>query len=666
MNFRAPWSTFTEHIVGPIDPTKAVVSDSQLEAVENSPWNLFLFIRSLVRLNDILCSESDVVLSQQLEADFINVWFRTPLCQMGPLTASPGIPLFEMILGIHLSNLSTVGDRFSTVAYDYFFEQSPQLLQRIVNLLAYPSQWMSSVVLGLLISIIRLPSKNRASYVAQLRHWRLPATLKLILMSISAQNSPPAYSAYALLQSEDLLADLWPHQLATDSPDIFTTERLWWLVMAPVDAGLPSQPHITCCKLTFKEDLEGNSVISGMTFGSDSKKETRIMSAKTNQSTQSFEFSLPMAHGTCEFAGLNTLSLGSASGICTTHGNNSNNMSLGAFFIFADARPLTPELWTLAKNTVLSAPKSKEHFDAALDEQREVHYREMRAILLIAQYSSQYSLNSVNFFTMAAPDVVRLSEMPVDPRISVTLTQHRHETQGEFKYRIKCYSAATNGVHYHRAYCCTSFASELDRDIAVIKEAIQKTYPTLPSQLIKDGLGLDNPSQQLEGMIQSLINEDITELSTRLSVREESWALRRPAYSEAAGAILEAILRSGAPANASSSSTIPESSIYTVYKKWSHRLLLPHPKVQMATSSFNFEYLLFLLLDARALTQQIAANEASKPATTADLSFEAHATKKKKGMSSETVTIIALVAVMVTSVAVGVGAFFIGKRLGRE
>lgn len=647
-----------------------------LAAVEKHPFQLYSLIKSLIRLNDILCSNMSVDLSEKQEKEFIKVWFDAPggSTQLVSLTASS--PLFDMLLAAHLANMAGVCSLYPSASMDFFLDATPRLLQRLVNLLAYRNPWMIPNFLGVLISIVRTHSKKRAVWVAQLRHWRVPSILKLLTVCFSTNAAFPALSAYALLQGEDLLTDLWPYQISYRSNED-NVEELWWLVKSPIDASISSAPTLTCCKLKLKGDGQGNTTITGVTFGGDSKKEIQINQGAMGSAEGALSFVLDVSTGPYagehQFDGPNTLNFGSGCGSYMVVNHELKTASRGGFFMFADSRPLTPELWTLAKNKVLAPAKSKEPVTISLSDESS---SELFATMYMAQTASQFSTTVPNFLGLVANDLKTLQEVPVDPLLCLTVHKHRAESQKTFEGRAACFAATTNGVRYQRVFHAAFYASELENDIKVIKQAIRATYPKLPARLLEDGLGLDNPTQQLSSILQKLDSADLSDHAVLMNLREQMWAERRTEYSEAASAILEALLRSGTSLESGSSSngsevidTVPESELYTIYKKWSWRLYMPHPKLQIAASCFNFDYLLFVLLEARDIAAEMAKQAPAQKAKFAldDSDREIYETKKKEsGISSDTMAILAVCAVAITSIAIGVGAFFVGRRLSRQ
>lgn len=574
-------------------------------------------------------------------------------------------------------------------ALEYMTERCPDIFQLYIRLLNSSDP---PVVLGavhFLMAVATSPSPSRSKWIAQLHHWRLSVHLSKFIGIRKSALAAPISALIVALEAADFIDCAHLSRLNRDSqwfqdPIDFSKEDfdgIWWI--AKVDArtaGLDRTFDIICCNLAFEEapsdipEQLGSPIVTvkGSTVNSRGVKGTLHGDGKTSESI--FGFTVENDGPKEESLFFNAVVLlHSLGGMANPSDQEPGDDPAYSFFMWRDSRPATPEFWQEATSVLVRSAEPYSHPPAWVstsDQNLAVQSSQMR-IGASAMHHSQFSSIDVLELSVLVDQVGDPSDSGgYGDILPNSLEQGDGESDAAYANRSIVFAGSHAYLYSHRLQALETFFQELvDTDMELMTKAIFEACSVLPEDVLIGVRLIVRSVPQIKdkrALLKTLKREVDAIISGAFSAQTDAWGdlESRTSYAIAASKFLDAVI--GPPGS-------EETPIRKLYLKWSSRLGLVHPALNPADTPFS---LIELLYFAQSITHEKLTEAAEmehagdSPEDTRGQKLFSQALNMRNEANDDSDGIVSTALVVagaaVVSLAIGLGAFLIGRRLNRQ
>lgn len=593
---------------------------------------------------------------------------------------------------------------------EYLEDHAPHIIHTLFRLMRSPNPIVVTCALQLILFTIVTKSSRRMKWVAQYRHWRL--TQHLTRFGLFRQNPFSQISSMinAALEAADFMdPEHHKHDLRMDaaSPKLEKAfesadfDGLWWIAQVGAQVvGVEGVFQLVCCDLKWVKK-EDKVTIEGPAFFS--QPSNNLVEATIDGSASlaldqiGFQFSVNDGSFSIIHDGvLIPVGIGGTASRPEdlAEGGGAWNPAV-SFFMWRDTRPSTPELLEEAKAKVRIASAAGSPPDW-FDEERNM---EANRPMMAARLANGFAHTAGHFATWTVVEqasvpyeIPGLNEYAADPSIPPvvldTLAQAEDEESDEaFSTRQNLFLGATSILVVERLNIIPSFADEMDADLAIFTSAAKQVYSVLPEDVLIAGGVLDPQAggdfANRRALAQALVAKPkyvmlmICQRQLLLWSKPET----QPRFLAAISQIVDAILRTAVTNPTNTVIDFDQTTpINTIYRKWTNRLSYTHPGIASASLPFTFEELCasFYICQQRIndeIQQQLEQDEANADPNghmnaedSQQIFSDALKRKSRKTSDSSSMVTSALIiaGATVATLAIGVGAFLLGRRLTNQ
>ena len=582
--------------------------------------------------------------------------------------------------------------------FDYLIDNCPGFLHLIIRLMGETNPIALTCCLQTIMCAICSKSSKRPEILAAFDHWRLAPSMTKFGLVRQGPFSLPAHSLYALINGAKLM-DVehitYNLKMDLDTPTSYEKpfssddfDGVWWITTTNVNlVSAEKVAELICCNLKWVKEEDGTVSIKGTAVNRHGQEAEIIgqttekveqMGFQYNSSEENWIFDgsmVPMGCGGVASDANDVAEPGAWNPVCS-------------FFMWRDNRPATPEFVASAIETVKATSSSFKlpaWFDIDLMAQSLGPMMALRYGMLYTNLASSFAPHNVielNSIPYEVPDIAEHAQNPAMPAIIARLRQDPSETNEAFQARCNIFSGAFSwGASQRFDAIKPTYMHELPEDLQTIVDALKITYASLPHEVLV-AAGVVDPNdptrRTAQAVLLSLDNDFETTIRKIYSSKMVAWFQNSKENLEASAVVLDAIIRTGlsGPATLTALDFDNDSPINQIYHKWTSRLVYAHPVLNSADPPFSFEELVVsfgLLLSPQfddSANEEAAAfgdedNFESEDAT--NQIFSDALKRQSRRDTSSTVTTIAIVgAAAIATIAIGVGAFLLGRRLNND
>lgn len=661
----------------------------------------FSGVRSVLMMTKTLAGPSNF--GPLAVAEFSSAWLSSAeelveVCK----SMSPGTTWESMALTTYLYRIQALICLDLTGTFvQYLDDHCPGTFSVFFRFLRHPNPIAVSCALQTFLAVIVSASPRRNKWVAMLRHWRLGTHLSKFGVHRQGAFSHAANLLLAAIESADSIdCDNFARNLKLDltsskADNSFKKtdfDGLWWISRTEVrSVGLDRTYELFACNLEWtKEEETDDSGAEKVTFSGaayDSLGREYAIDGAGDFKTDTYGFQLMPAGPEPSYVFDAVLTPYGLGGIVSDPQEEPGvyNPTHG-FFMWRDSRPVTPELWEEASTVLVKRAEPATHKPAWFDEDSSAEaHRSLMAIHLAAGFV-QTAGHFANFAVVEQAallyEVPSISEQVNEPAVEGlvdSLVQDVEESDDAFSTRKVVYVGGYSILTNERFSGVIPFLEELPVDLEIMAAAITRAYASLPEDVLFSA---------------GIISTDVPELSSKRTLTRSmdgqfdavmrhvythhfhAWAdpVKRPAHLEALAKVIDAII----------GDFNEDSPLRDLYFKWTSRLCWVHPSVSSADSPFSFEELCVLMSATIFQIEQERqqgerednpfqwgagqedddshADEDSK----AIFSDALKRNSRRKGEDSTVTTVVLVATAAIATIALGVGAFFLGRRLSRD
>lgn len=566
---------------------------------------------------------------------------------------------------------------------EYLEDQCPGFFRFVFELLTMADIVTLAAAFDLLHCVITSESPRRKNWIYLLRHWRMSVHVKKNCLSRAETPRAPIYSLCAALDGADLIdcTHFTRHFRPTMSdPDelelLFGKERydgIWWISRNDAQrAGLDGIADLICCNLirgaeTSNEVGEHLATFSGSTV--DSRGIKGAIKGTINLSSGMQEFQFTSGRNLTYTGILHHYGIGGYA-----HAPGEDKTPSHGFFMWRDSRAATSQFWKEASTVLVKAaePVSLAHYCDNTTTPGMLLPTYFSAGMV--QVAAKFSKSSVPQLLLVAnhntSNIMTLAEQSRIPRgVLDPVSQGAEESDDAFSIRQDVFYGSETLLNSTRVILACSFVHEFREDTKLLKSAIRQAYEALSEEdLIEAGIIMPQVSQvaNKQALLDTL-DRDFSSVMSMVSMTQYDRLMDvrvRGAYLKATAKVLDAIISTGAEAR-------EESPINKLYLTWSSLLCHTHPSVCSVSTPFSFEGHWFVISIAghyQAGTLPESEGGAQDPKshmfTEPVHVFKASRVESKlqPAISAATTTVMLVAGAAIASIALGVGAFLIGRR----
>lgn len=662
------------------------------------PMAVFSGLRSVVKMGRLISGPSP---NGPLAMDSLSSFALEAADELIEVTKglNPGAPwqdLAACLFAYRLQALACIDP--SGKFMEYLEDEVPSTINTLFRLLRLPNPIAITCALQLILFTIVTKSPRRKKWVAQYRHMRLIQHLSRFGLHRQTPFSQISAMLYAALEAADFIdADNYTHDLKMDaaSPKLekpFASadfDGIWYISQVGSQlVGIEGVTYILCCDL--KWELENDKItVKGPAFASDNLESTIDGSASATLEQLGFQLSSNDGSFSAIYdAVIVPVGIGGTASRPEDLAEGGGWNPIVGFHMWRDTRPSTPEHWEEAKKKVLASACAP---PAWFSEDTNDANRAMMATSLsngLAHTAGCFAPWTVVEQASAPYEVPGIREYAADPSIpSVvlnSLSQSEFETDNAYATRQELFLGASSIIVVERLNIIPAFAHELDDDSALIVKSVVEAYGSLPdSVLLAAGVIIpsDDSHSSRRLVMQALDANPTTALFHICQQQLRLWCdpKTKASFLGAASLLIDAVVRTGITNPSGEVFDFDNKSpINTLYHKWTCRLTYTHPSVDAASPPFSFEELYAsMIICQQRMFEDAEAQQADNQqpghahATTEDSQqIFSDALKRKSRKSSDNSTMITSALIIagatVATLAIGVGAFLLGRRLTNQ